>query len=169
MCWEVNNCQIRSGDCFCVSKLVHSNIKFNPCLTKTSFPFYSFLLFSSPAILNPLTIPRKQESRLTQEQALLKRDKEEKPTPAWEWALLKGHLRIELILGVITIVIRIEGSYGKGIEPICKTILPFQYSPFLLSTLINNFLTVSISSALLDATNRVKLANASLLMIDWFV
>ncbi len=49
----------------------------------------------------------------------------------------------------------------KGIDPICQTILPF-----LSSTLINNFLTVSISSALLDATNSVKLANASLLMIE---
>ena len=40
-----------------------------------------------------------------------KRDKEEKPTPEWEWALLKGHLRIELIPGVIIIGIRIEGSW----------------------------------------------------------
>ena len=93
--------------------------------------------------------------------------KEEKPTPEWEWALLKGHLRIELIPGVIIIGIITVGSWEKEIEPICQTILPFQFSPFLFSTLINNFLTVSISSALLDATNRVKLANASLLMMDW--
>ncbi|PRY87046.1 hypothetical protein CLW00_107115 [Mongoliibacter ruber] len=39
---------------------------------------------------------------------------------------------------------------------------------FLFSTLMTNFLTVSISSGLLDAINKVKLANASLLMIEFF-
>ena len=76
-------------------------------------------------------------------------------------APLNGPSRIDLTPGVIITGIRIGGSYGKEIDPICQTILPF-----LFNTLINNFLTVSISFALLDATNSVKLANASLLMIE---
>ncbi len=76
-------------------------------------------------------------------------------------APLNGPSRIDLIPGVIITGIRIGGSYGKESDPIRQTIFPF-----LFSTLINNFFTVSISSALLDATNNVKLANASLLMME---
>jgi hypothetical protein len=47
-------------------------------------------------------------------------------------APLNGLSRIDLIPGVIITGIRIGGSYGKEIDPIRQTILPF-----LFSTLIN--------------------------------